>query len=76
MQIPSSAIVARDGKSFVWIVDPSALTLRTQEVALARRDEHSADVASGLEAGSRVVVAGANSLAPGQKVRLLEQETQ
>lgn len=76
MQIPSSAIVARDGKSFVWIVDPSALTVRTQEVALARRDEHSADVASGLEAGSRVVVAGANSLAPGQKVRLLEQETQ
>jgi RND family efflux transporter MFP subunit len=68
--LPRSALLERDGKHFVWLVDAAAGTVAMQEVAVGGRDAGSITVTSGLAAGSRVVTAGANSLRPGQRVRI------
>jgi multidrug efflux pump subunit AcrA (membrane-fusion protein) len=70
VRLPASAILMRDGKPFVWIVDPSSLQVATRPVTLAEASVDPVEVTSGLEPAMRVVTAGAHSLVEGQKVRL------
>jgi RND family efflux transporter MFP subunit len=70
--LPASALLDRDGRTFVWVVDPTARTVRTVPVEIAHRDEHGARISGGLETGARVVVAGVHSLAEGQAVKIDE----
>ncbi|NIE76790.1 efflux RND transporter periplasmic adaptor subunit [Pantoea sp. Ap-967] len=67
-ELPLSALLERDGKTQVWVIDPQQKTVATRDVALISRTDHSIVLASGVQPGERVVTAGVNSLKPGQKV--------
>lgn len=73
MRIPSSALLERDGKTFVWVVDQAAKTVSLREVSVISREAQSAVIANGLERGVRVVTAGVHSLTPGQSVKISEE---
>lgn len=71
--LPATAVLAKDGGTRVWVVDETALTVATRPVVLAGPGSQGIVlVASGIEAGARVVTAGVNSLVEGQKVKLSE----
>jgi multidrug efflux pump subunit AcrA (membrane-fusion protein) len=59
----------------VWVVDQAAQTVALRPVELARFDPARVLLASGLQAGEVVVTAGVQALRPGQKVRLLAQQS-
>lgn len=71
--LPRSALLERDGATLVWIVDPAAKTVKSVAVQIQRRDDGDVRVASGLEAGARVVIAGVHSLRDGQAVKIDER---
>jgi membrane fusion protein, multidrug efflux system len=75
IDLPATALLDKDGKAFVWLVDPARSTVALHEVTVIARDEDTVTVAAGsgaadLPGGARVVIAGAHSLAPGQIVKL------
>jgi RND family efflux transporter MFP subunit len=69
--LPLSALLEKDGKELVWVVDPQALTVATRPIRPASKSAGNFTVADGLEAGTLVVTAGVHSLAEGQRVKLL-----
>ncbi len=71
LEVPASALVRRDGRPAVWVVDPEAKTVALRPIEVARFDSAAVTVAEGLEPGELVVTAGVQALHPGQKVRLL-----
>ncbi|WDY58249.1 efflux RND transporter periplasmic adaptor subunit [Pseudomonas sp. PSKL.D1] len=73
-ELPRSALLERDGKTQVWVIDPQQKTVATRDVALIDRTDNSIVLASGVQPGERVVTAGVNSLKPGQKVTFDEDE--
>lgn len=68
--LPATALLDRDGKVFVWVVDPAKSTVALREVVVASRDQDDAIVTSGITAGERIVIAGVHSLKAGQVVRV------
>lgn len=70
--LPASALTSRDGRPQVWVVDPASATVRPVPVRPQALLDDAVRIAEGLRGGERVVVAGANLLVDGQKVRLLE----
>lgn len=70
MRLPLAAVVSRDGAPGVWTLDGNATIHRTT-ITLAGVEDDSVRVASGLNSGDVVVVAGANLLREGEKVKLL-----
>lgn len=75
-RVPTSAILDRDGKTFVWIVDPVNTIVSERQVEVGARDEQSTSIRNGLEPGVRIVTAGVHSLTSGQRVRLLSMANQ
>jgi RND family efflux transporter MFP subunit len=73
--LPASAILTRDGKTFVWIVDDASLKVSTRPVTLADPRADPVEATSGLAPGMRVVTAGVHSLAEGRQIRLEQQAT-
>jgi RND family efflux transporter MFP subunit len=74
LRVPASAILAKDGATFVWMVDPSASTVSLHKIEIAH-DEAGIRVTGGLSAGARVVTAGIHSLKEGQQVRIEQEAT-
>lgn len=72
IELPMSALLEKDGADKVWIVDPQSSSVSTHEIKIASKNGGTFTVASGLEAGMRVVTAGVHSLSEGQKVRVPE----
>jgi RND family efflux transporter MFP subunit len=72
IEIPPSAVVRADGRAAVWVVDPKTGTVASRSIQIRSSDPSRVDVASGLESGDVVVIAGVQALRPGQKVRPLE----
>lgn len=72
IELPLSALLEKDGAVSVWVVDPQSLTVSQRDIQVASKSSGSFVVASGLEAGVRVVTAGVHSLTPGQKVKIPE----
>jgi len=70
IELPATALLERDGKTMVWVIDQATRTVSTQDVTVAERERSSVRILDGLTAGSRVVVAGVNSLTPGQTVKI------
>jgi RND family efflux transporter MFP subunit len=70
--VPLAAVYARDDKPQVWLVD-QASTVRTRPVVTRGVEGDQIIVESGLADGDVVVVAGAQLLHAGQKVRVLEK---
>lgn len=70
IELPAAAILDRDGKAMVWVVDEAAKTVSARDVRIASRDNGWVKIADGVQPGMRVVVAGVNSLQAGQSVRI------
>ncbi|QBF24187.1 efflux RND transporter periplasmic adaptor subunit [Pseudomonas tructae] len=75
-ELPASALLESDGQTRVWVVDPQQNTVATREVKLLERSFDSIVLSSGVQAGDRVVTAGVNTLKPGQKVIVDEEDAQ
>jgi RND family efflux transporter MFP subunit len=71
--LPSTAIYQKDGKPAVWIVK-SDNTVELRPVVVERYESDRAYVADGIRTGERVVTAGVHRLAPGEKVKLLDEK--
>jgi RND family efflux transporter MFP subunit len=74
LRVPTSAVLKKDGATFVWLVDPPASTVSLHKVDLSE-DEGGLRVTSGLAAGARIVTAGIHSLTQGQQVRVEKDTT-
>jgi RND family efflux transporter MFP subunit len=72
VQLPISALLEQEGRTKVWVVNPTTGRVFTQDVMVAARDASDIRVLNGLRPGSRVVVAGVNSLTQGQAVMIQE----
>ena len=73
--LPGSALFDDNGKSAVWVVDPTAQTVSLRSIDVARYDPGLVIVSKGLQDGEIVVTAGVQILHPGQKVRLLDGQS-
>src|SRR6202171_4282436 len=63
LRVPASAVLAKDGAHFLWVVDQPASTVSLHKVDLA--DDPAGARVVGLAPGSRIVTAGIHSLTPG-----------
>jgi RND family efflux transporter MFP subunit len=72
IQVPAAALVRADGGTAVWVYDATAGTVSLRSITVLSSNATMVQVASGLNNGDVVVVAGVQALRPGQKVRLLE----
>ena len=70
IKLPLSALREEHGRTAVWVVDRSTLTVRSQDVQLAGADGNDAVVVAGITPGQVVVTAGVHVLSAGQKVKL------
>ncbi|MCZ4315724.1 efflux RND transporter periplasmic adaptor subunit [Comamonadaceae bacterium G21597-S1] len=68
IMLPTSALWHDNGGSAVWVLESGNMTLRAQPVQIVAADGNQVVVASGLEPGMQVVVAGVHVLTAGQKV--------
>ena len=70
--LPISAVVEDANGNYVWVVDPRTAKVARREVEITPRDAGTVRAVAGMEVGDVVVIAGANSLADGQTVRVNE----
>lgn len=70
--LPTTAIRQEGGKTMVWVLDPTSMTLRAQAIEIGNVQGNDVVVKSGLEVGQQVVAAGVHVLSPGQKVSLYQ----
>ena len=73
IKLPTSALFQQGQSSAVWLLDVPSMTVKSQVVNIATADGNEVVVASGLQPGMQVVVAGVHVLAPGQKVTIYKQ---
>jgi len=73
LRVPASAVLAKDGTNFVWVIDLPTSAVSLQKVDLDK-DEGGIRVTGGLAPGARIVTAGIHSLKQGQQVRI-EQDS-
>ena len=68
MRVPAQAVLAQEGKTFVWRLAKDAKHVARVAVALAGVIDGQALVTSGLDAGDRIVTVGVHSLRDGEAV--------
>jgi RND family efflux transporter MFP subunit len=73
LHVPASALLAKDGATFVWVVDQTANTASLQKVDVVA-DPTGARIVDGVAPGARVVTAGIHSLKQGQQVRIEQDQ--
>lgn len=67
--LPIQALLEKDGKTEIWVIDPKTQTVSLQDIQVVERRSENF-VADNVEVGSYVAIAGVNELKQGQKVRL------
>ena len=67
-----SALQQIDGKTRIWLLDTQSRTVQPREVTVLSRDADSVLLSGGVKPGERIIVAGVNSLQPGQTVKIDE----
>lgn len=70
IELPRSALLKADDRTFVWVVDEQAMTVARQPVEVADAAGETVRITRGVEAGTRVVTAGVNSLTEGQTIKI------
>lgn len=70
LTLPSSAVTLRDGRSYVYVVDPDEEMVRQQEVVIGRVHEDRIEILSGLSPDAPVVRSGGAFLTDGDHVRI------
>ena len=76
IELPASALLERDGRTMVWVVDPATRTVSTRDVTIATRDGSAVRILDGLTSGTRLVTAGVHSLTPNQTVKIADEASQ
>lgn len=66
--LPLTSLLEEDGKTFVWRVDETTMTVEKMAVSIARKTAEEAVIEEGVVPGQKIVTAGVHSLKPGQKV--------
>ncbi|MER9200437.1 efflux RND transporter periplasmic adaptor subunit [Mesorhizobium sp. M0933] len=74
IELPLSALLEKNGREKVWIVDQQTSSVSARDIKIAAKGAATFTVAEGLNAGMRVVTAGVHSLTEGQKVKISEGE--
>ena len=69
VEIPLTAVLHDGDQTYVWVIDPDAMTASRRQVTLQDGVGETVRVTGGLEAGETIAGAGANYLAEGMKVR-------
>jgi RND family efflux transporter MFP subunit len=72
-EVPVTAMLEQQGKSYVWVIDQKTMTVSRREVTTDRLTNFGIIVKGDLKAGDRVVTAGVHYLKNGQKVFLLKE---
>lgn len=73
IRVPVTAVLRKGETTQVWVIDPARHTVHARPVVLdetAAAAPGTVRVASGLDAGERIVIAGVHELTDGQDVRL------
>jgi len=70
IQLPTTALRQQGKDTAVWLLDEASMTVQPQKVTLGPMQAQQVAIASGLQPGQKVVVAGVHVLSPGQKVML------
>lgn len=73
LHVPASALLAKEGANFVWVVDETASTASLQKVDVVA-EPAGLRVVGGLASGTRVVTAGIHSLKQGQQVHIEQDQ--
>lgn len=68
--LPKSAIIEKDGKSFVWVIDTEKAVANSRAVTLGQEGHDHIEIKTGLDAGMRIVTSGVHSLTEGQAIRV------
>lgn len=77
IKLPTSALRQQGQGSAVWVLDTASMQVRSVPVQVATADGNDAVIASGLQPGQQVVVAGVHVLSPDQKVSIfMEKQAQ
>ena len=71
LTLPQSAVVERDGFSYLYCLEPGN-TVKQTRVQLGRRLGDAVEIVQGLDPGSRVVATGAAFLVDGDTVRVVD----
>ena len=74
LTLPQSAVVIRDGYSYVYRVGTDARVIQTK-VTIGRRQGDRVEISTGLAAGSTVVASGTGFLNDGDPVRIETEKT-
>ncbi len=74
IKLPTTALRQSAGKTTVWVLDKTIMTLKSQEVAVATADGNQVVIAGGLQPGMQVVSAGVHVLQEGQKVTIYQEK--
>lgn len=70
LTVPSAAVVSREGRWTVFVVEAQTARLRPVDVGLAQEDV--AEIVKGLSSGERVVISGQDTLKDGARVVVSE----
>jgi membrane fusion protein, multidrug efflux system len=73
IKLPTSALFQQSQVSYVWVLDPTSMTVKDTQVQIATADGNEAVIASGIKPGMLVVSAGVHVLQPGQKVTIFKE---
>ena len=77
LTVPVTAVFSPEDsqQTYVWIIDESSGIVSRREVVTGTLSANGVEVTSGLEPGEWIATAGVNYVREGQKVRILESDT-
>jgi len=74
MVVPLPSIVTdENGETYVWRLDPASMRVSRARVVTGALTDEGLEIHSGLEAGDRILAAGANFVTDGQLVRPISE---
>lgn len=77
MEIPSSALFKKNGKTCVWVYHEKGSVIELRAIMVGQlRTDGTASVTKGLSDGERVVAAGVHKLTDKQKVKPIKDESE
>lgn len=74
IKVPTNALLQQGGKTLVWVLDASSMTVKAQPVEVLTADGNEVVIASGLAPGMQVVTSGVHVLSANQSVTIYKEK--